>query len=187
MVRRALRYLLLAASVVLALSASVLAYFAYTRFFRYQRAVDKIYERIPAEERQMSAPARRVMERTEPDSTRTNIVSRYLLSEIAPARVRIAEWNVRGMLWMWLLPRRFDPEQRLNLFAHFLAFEGGSGIAYGARKYLGKSASQLTEDEALKLMAISASPLAYSPAKHPDRFRQRLKITTDRYRVAVER
>src|SRR5436309_16036912 len=113
MIRRALRILLVGLTLVVGLTAIGFAYFSYTRFFRYQAEVDKIYERIPAEDRQFSAAVRRVLEKTEPDSTRTWIVSRSLLAQIAPARVGRAEWNLRGMVWDWLLPRRFDPAQRL--------------------------------------------------------------------------
>jgi len=182
--RRILRILGLSVALVLGLTASVFAYFAYTRFVRYQPAVDKIYENIPQEDRHFSTSARRVLTTTEADSARTYYVSVCLLAEVAPARVRMGEWHFRNALWVWLLPRRFDPEQRLLLFAHFLPLEGGSGLAYGARKYFGKAASQLNEAETLQLVAISRSPRAFSPSQHPDRFRQRLKLITERYRAA---
>ena len=183
MIRRAFRILLVGITLGVGLTAIGFAYFTYTRFFRYQPDVDRIYERIPAEDRQFSAAVRRVLERTEPDSTRTWIVSRSLLAQIAPARVGRAEWNLRGMVWDWLLPRRFDPEQRLILFAHVLPLDGGSGLTYGARKYFGKRASQLNESEALQLVAIVFAP-RHELRMHPDHFRQRLETVTQRYRMA---
>jgi len=183
MIRRALRILLVGITLVVGLSAIGFACFIYTRFFRYQAEVDTVYGRIPAEDRHVSAAVRRVLEKVEPDSTRTWIVSRSLLAQIAPARVGRAEWNLRGVLWDWLLPRRFDPEQRLILFAHVLPFDGGSGLTYGAGKYFGKRASELDESEALQLLAIAFSP-RHELATHPDRFRQRLQTMTQRYRTA---
>jgi hypothetical protein len=176
MIRRAFRILLIGITLVLGVIAIGLAYFAYTRFFRYQAAVDRIYENIPAEEQRLSAAVRGVLETTEPDSTRTWVISRSLLSQLAPGQVRRGEWNLRGMLWVCLLPWRFDPEQRLILFAHELPFEGGVGLTYGARRYFGKPPSQLTESEALQLVTRSFSP------RNPDRFQQRLEILTQRYR-----
>jgi hypothetical protein len=184
MIRRALRILVLGMTLVPRLSASVLAYFAYTRFFRYQPAVDKIYEKIPFEERHLPASVRRVLAKTGTDSRRTYFVSVCLLSQVAPAHVRMGEWHLRNAVWCWLLPRRFDPEQRLVLFSHFLPLEGGSSLTYGARKYFGKTLSQLSEDETLQLLVVSYSPSVYSPSQHPDRFRERLKLITDRYRTA---
>lgn len=177
-IRRALRVVLIFITLVVGLSAIGLSYLVYTRFFRYQAAVDRIYENIPAEEHRLSAAVRGVLEKTEADSVRTWVVARSLLSQILPGRVRTAEWNIRGMLWNWLLPRRFDPEQRLVLFAHELPFEGGLGLTYGARQYFGKRPSQLNESEALQLVAMSFSP------RNPDRFRRRLEIMTQRYRTA---
>jgi hypothetical protein len=183
MIRRAIRILLAGITLLVGLSAVGLACFTYTRFFRYQAEVDTIYERIPAEDRHVSAAVRRVLEKTEPDSTRTWIVSRSLLAQIAPARVGMAEWNLRGVLWDWLLPMRFDPQERLILFANVLPFDGGSGLTYGARKYFEKRASQLDESEALQLLAITFSP-GHEWTTHPDRFRQRLETVTQRYRRA---
>jgi len=177
MIRRVLRILLIGTTLVVGLIASGLAYFAYTRFFRYQAAVDAIYENIPAEEHRLSAAVRGVLEKTEPDSVRTSVVSRSLLSQLAPGHVRMGEWNLRGMLWVCLLPWRFGPEQRLVLFAHELPFEGGFGLTYGARRYFGKRPSQLSESEALQLVTRSFSP------RNPDVFQQRLEIMTQRYRT----
>jgi hypothetical protein len=185
MIRRAIRWSLVGVTILLGLATAFVAYFSYTRFLRYQPAVDRLYAGLSPEDRTLSGPARRVFETIEPDSMRTYDISKSLLFQVAPSPVRMGEWHLRNTLWVWLLPRRFDPEKRLLLFAHFLPLEGGSGVGYGAHKYFGKSPNQLSETEALQLLTIARSPAAYSPTGHPDRFRDRLKVLSERYRASV--
>lgn len=163
------------------LLAALLAYLSYSTFFRYQVGVDKIYEAIPQNEKHLSSAARRVFTTLEPESHLSYLVSTWLLSELTPQHVRMAEWHMRNAFWMLLLPHRIGPEARIVLYAHYLPLEGGRGVAYGAQKYFGKLPSQLSETDALILFTIARSPSANSPTLCPDRFRERLWYYTNQY------
>jgi membrane carboxypeptidase/penicillin-binding protein PbpC len=63
----------------------------------------------------------------------------------------------------------------LALYAHFMQFEGGRGLTYGAEHYYGSLPSELSDREALELFVISKSPAENSPSKNPGRFRSEVE------------
>ncbi len=185
MIRCIFRWLAASAAVTFVLLAGGIGYFAYSRFFRYQPQVDRVFSTISEDERHLSPTARKVIVALEPESNRTYFVAVSLLAEVAPTRVRMGEWHARNALWVLLLPRRFDEEERLLMFAHFLRMEGGTGVGYGARRYFRKAPSQLNESEIMQLLVIGRSPAMYSPSRHPDRFRKRLEVLRSLYRESA--
>ncbi|HEX8252187.1 MAG TPA: transglycosylase domain-containing protein [Thermoanaerobaculia bacterium] len=169
---------------VIAIWAAILLllvlWFAYSRFYRYQADVERVVASITAEERGLSAEARDVFVTLEGESL-VWTVSRGLLGEVAPARVRMSEWHLRGLLWSVLLPRRVSDEELLLLYARLMAFEEGRGVVYGARRYFGKTPAQLTADDAIALTVIARSPRLYSPTHRPRDFKRMVALKTRQY------
>jgi membrane carboxypeptidase/penicillin-binding protein PbpC len=110
------------------------------------------------------------------------LVTRNLLADIAPRRVTITEWHLRGAIWTALLPRRLGPEKLFLLYCHYLPFEDGHGLTYGSEKYFQTKPADLTTDQALVLLVISRSPRAHSPSRHPERFQQAMSWYRARYK-----
>ncbi|MCC6430674.1 MAG: PBP1A family penicillin-binding protein [Gemmatimonadaceae bacterium] len=72
------------------------------------------------------------------------------------------------------MEKHYNKEQILEAFLNQISFGRGSfGIEMGARQYFGKSASELTLEEAASLASMPKSPVLYDPARYPDRNRQR--------------
>src|SRR2546430_13854785 len=125
MIKRALRGAGIAMLIVLGVVAAGFAYFSYTRFFKYQRAVNRIYVGIPREEREWSPASRRVFTTLEPESALTYFASTRLMLEVAPESVGMPEWHLRSALWVLLLPCKYSFNDRALFYAHYLPSEGG--------------------------------------------------------------
>ncbi len=78
------------------------------------------------------------------------------------------EWHAQGFVWQLLTPRRLTEDQMIALYCRYLAFEGGRGLAYGARHYCSTTPDRLTAEEVLELIAISRSPSRFSRGRNRD-------------------
>ncbi len=164
-----MRRLITALAITVIALVGLTVYLVYTRFITYQAAVDRIVVDLPSEERDLSAEVRDVIERLQGPAISWS-VSCGLLLDIVPSQVKIDEWHLRGGLWEHLLPLRLARRDLISLYAHYMVFEGGRGVAYGARHYYAKSPAALTVEEAVSLVAISRGPDMYSPQHHRERY-----------------
>lgn len=166
------RKLALYLGVVILLVALPLAYFVITRYVVYQGDVTRVVERVMAMAGAgpLSPAAADVIVKLRRDEM-PYAVSVALLSELAPSPVRMGTWHARGALWEALLPLRLSDEEMLALYSHYLPFEGGQGIAFGARTYFGKPAASLSAEEAIGLLVISARPAHNAPQVNPEAYR----------------
>ena len=178
-----MRKFLISLVLLLILSATAMGWLVYSRFWRYQTSVDQIRRSLPRDERSMSREAANVIKTLEAQGMPW-IVSRNILADVAPEPVPISEWQVRGMIWESLLPRRLSNEEITVLYAHYMQFEGGSGLAFGSQKYFGTSPRQLTADQAIQLCVIAHSPKRYSPSHHPEAFSSAVARYRAKYRTA---
>ena len=178
-----MRKLLLSLGLWLFVSATAIGWLVHSQFWRYQKAVDQIRQSVPRDERSMSREAADVIQTVEAQGMPW-IVSRSILADVAPRPVRMSEWHVRGAIWECLLPRRLSKEELTVLYAHYMQFEGGTGLAFGSQRYFGISPRQLTADQAIELCVIADSPGLHSPFRHPEAFRSAVARYRAKYRTA---
>lgn len=112
-------------------------------------------------------------------------VARSLVAQPGSERPQPAAWHSRNLAWRLVLPLRYREEERLALYAHFLPFEGGSGLAYGARRYFAKSPAELSDEEILQLLVISRSPSLYSPTRNPGRLAGEVRRLREKHGLGV--
>ena len=74
------------------------------------------------------------------------------------------------------LERRLPKKRILELYLNVIEFGPRTfGVEAAARRYLGKSASELSREEAATLAAVIPSPRIYDPFRHPDRVARRAR------------
>jgi len=74
------------------------------------------------------------------------------------------------------LERRLPKKRILELYLNVIEFGPRTfGVEAAARRYLGKSASELSREEAATLAAVIPSPRIYDPVRHPDRLARRAR------------
>src|SRR5437870_13200906 len=129
-----MRKFLVSLVLLLIFSAIAGSWLVYSRFWRYQNSVDQIRRSVPRDERSMSREAANVIKRLDAQGMPW-IVSRNILADVAPGPVPMSEWHVRGVIWEYLLPRRLSSDELTVLYAHYMQFESGSGLAFGSQKY----------------------------------------------------
>ncbi|MDQ4081026.1 MAG: PBP1A family penicillin-binding protein [Gemmatimonadota bacterium] len=72
------------------------------------------------------------------------------------------------------MEKRYTKDEILEAYLNQISFgHGWFGIEAAARHYFGKSASQLTLEEAATLAALPKGPAIYDPIRHPDRAKSR--------------
>jgi hypothetical protein len=135
----------------------VAAYFVYTRFYRYQPAVDVIVHSIPNETRDISPQARDVFQKLDGKAIPW-IDSKYLLGEVAPARVSMTEWHFRGALWNALLPTRLNEKELMAVYCQSMYLGDVHGIAAGAKSLYNKKPNQLSTEDSIRLVTIFRRP-----------------------------
>ena len=182
MLRRIARSIAVAFAVIVVIIACLATYLSYTRFYRYQDQVDHFVASIPSEDRVVSPSAQDVFEKLDGQAM-TWIATRCLLQQVAPARVPMSEWHVRGLIWQVLLPRRLPHDKIMAVYTHCMYSRDANGISAVSKAVYGKPASELTTSEAIGLVAISRQPSA-SPDRNPERFRENVQRLTQRYRAA---
>ncbi len=74
------------------------------------------------------------------------------------------------------LEDRLPKKRILELYLNVIEFGPRTfGVEAAARRYMGKSAAELSRDEAATLAAVIPSPRIYDPVRHPDRVSRRAR------------
>lgn len=91
---------------------------------------------------------------------------------LSPART---PWRKLRELWIARrLERRLSKKRILELYLNVIEFGPRTfGVEAAARRYMGKSAHDLSRSEAATLAAVIPSPRIYDPVRHPDRVARR--------------
>jgi hypothetical protein len=133
-----------AAAVVVLIVATGVGYITYTRFWRYQARVDSIVAKTPPIP--LSPEARQVFISIDGQAMPW-IASKYLLFQIAPQRVPMAEWHLRGAIWTVLLSKRLSSDEIINLYCT------AGAVPSVAKKLCKKPPSALARNEAVAVAA----------------------------------
>ena len=93
---------------------------------------------------------------------------------LSPART---PWRkLRELAIARRLERRLPKKRILELYLNVIEFGPRTfGVEAAARRYLGKSAADVSREEAATLAAVIPSPRIYDPVKHPDRVARRAR------------
>ena len=93
---------------------------------------------------------------------------------LSPART---PWRkLRELAIARRLESRLSKKRILELYLNLIEFGPRTfGVEAAARRYLGKSAAEVSRDEAATLAAVIPSPRIYDPVKHPDRVARRAR------------
>ncbi len=109
-------------------------------------------------------------------STITQQLARNLYDEEV-GRERTVSRKIKEAIVAVFLEKNYTKEEILNFYLNTVSF---GGIIYGieaaARYYFGKSASELTPDEAATLIGMLKGPSLYNPKRHPKRAQKRRNI-----------
>jgi monofunctional biosynthetic peptidoglycan transglycosylase len=91
---------------------------------------------------------------------------------LSPART---PWRkLRELVIARRLERTLSKKRILELYLNVIEFGPRTfGVEAAARRYMGKSARDLTRTEAATLAAVIPSPRIYDPVRHPDRVARR--------------
>ena len=74
------------------------------------------------------------------------------------------------------LEKDLSKKRILELYLNVIEFGSRTfGVEAAARRYLGKSAAEVSREEAATLAAVIPSPRIYDPVKHPDRVARRAR------------
>lgn len=174
--------------VSLGTASIILAYvtwYTQTHFFAYQDRIDALLATLPPGEADPPPLLSEAVAKIEGERA-INWVARGLVAEIYDKPMRQLEWHIVTALWSLALPLRLDEREIVALYANFMVFEGGRGLAYGARRYFDKAPVNLTLDEILGLLAISRAPRANSPERRPENYRRQLERLRRDYRRAAD-
>lgn len=159
--------------------------YAETHFYAYQDDVDALLTSLPAAEAKPPRVVRDVVPKVEGRGVAAR-VSSSLVARLLYGDGRPEIWREANLLWSALLPLRLEDRDMLVLYGHFLPFEGGQGLAYGARAYFAKAPGELTPDEVLGLVAIARAPKANSPTAAPESYQAAVAKLRETYRIASE-
>ena len=93
---------------------------------------------------------------------------------LSPART---PWRkLRELAIARRLEQRLSKKRILELYLNVIEFGPRTfGVEAAARRYLGKSAADVSREEAATLAAVIPSPRIYDPVKHPDRVARRAR------------
>jgi monofunctional biosynthetic peptidoglycan transglycosylase len=91
---------------------------------------------------------------------------------LSPART---PWRkLRELAIAWRLEHTLSKKRILELYLNVIEFGPRTyGVEAAARRYAGRSAEDLSREQAALLAAVIPSPLIYDPVRHPDRVRRR--------------
>ncbi len=161
------------------------SFYAETQFYAYQDDVDALLASLPAAEAEPPQVVREVVPKVEGRGVAAR-VSNSLVAQLLDGDGRPEVRREANLLWSTLLPLRLEDREMLALYGHFLPFEGGRGLNYGARAYFDKAPGELTADEVLGLVAIARAPKANSPTAAPERYQAAVAKLRETYRIASE-
>lgn len=167
-----------------AILAVYIAWYTQVHFFIYQDRVDAVLANLPPGEANPPSLLSEIVHRVEGKHA-VYFVARNLVAETHGKPMRMIDWHVTNALWSGLLPLRLSQRDITALYGHFMVFEGGRGLNYGARRYFGKAPTDLTLDEMLGLLAISRAPFHYSPERQPENYRRQLERLRSEYQHAA--
>ena len=109
-------------------------------------------------------------------STITQQLARNLYDEEV-GRERTVNRKIKEAIVSVFLERNYTKDEILNFYLNTVSF---GGIIYGieaaSRYYFGKSAKELTPDEAATLIGMLQAPSYYNPKRHPKRAEKRRNI-----------
>jgi monofunctional glycosyltransferase len=93
---------------------------------------------------------------------------------LSPART---PWRkLRELAIARRLENRLPKKRILELYLNVIEFGPRTfGVEAAARRYIGKSAADVSREEAATLAAVIPSPRIYDPVKHPDRVARRAR------------
>lgn len=93
---------------------------------------------------------------------------------LSPART---PWRkLRELFIAWRLERTLPKKRILELYLNVIEFGPRTfGVEAAARRYMGKSARELSREQAATLAAVIPSPRIYDPVRHPDRVARRAR------------
>ncbi len=108
----------------------------------------------------------------------SSTITMQLSRNLFPERIRAADRTLRRKLLEVRVARdiehHFTKPQILQLYLNHIYFGAGAyGIEAAARQYFGKSAKDLTVEQAAVLAALPKAPSAYDPRHYADRARDR--------------
>lgn len=178
-----MRRLLIVTMMVVTTLGALMTWLVYSEFLSYQHAVDRILAALPNDEREIPSAVVNVLEELDGPMIPW-LATRGLLLEMSPEPVSPGRWHVRHGLWGVLLPLRLPRRDLTSLYAHYMAFEGGTGLSYGARHYYSKAPSGLSPEEAVGLVTISRAPGRFSPEQHRDQYDLMYRKLLAQYRAA---
>ena len=93
---------------------------------------------------------------------------------LSPARTPLRK--LRELFIAWRLERTLSKKRILELYLNVIEFGPRTfGVEAAARRYMGKSARELSREEAATLAAVIPSPRIYDPVRHPDRVARRAR------------
>lgn len=111
---------------------------------------------------------------TQGSSTITMQLSRNVFSDRIKASERTFRRKLLEVRVARDIERRFSKDEILELYLNHIYFGGGAwGIEAAARHYFGRSATDLTLEQAALLAALPKAPASYDPRRHEDRARSR--------------
>jgi penicillin-binding protein 1A len=91
------------------------------------------------------------------------------------------ERKMREMILASRLERSFSKSEILELYLNSIYLgRASSGVEMAARSYFGKSARELNLSEGALLAGITKGPNYFSPARHPDRAKERFRYVVGR-------
>jgi hypothetical protein len=160
--------------VVVVLVTGIGAVAAYSTYFAHSGEVDDLLASMPSSERQPPPAFYEALHRIHSGEQVTTFAARSLVEQLYPNRGSTLRWHYRFAVWAFLLPHFRRADEYVPIFAHFMPFEDGRGLAKASSYYFEKSATELTYEEALSLVIISRSPSRYSPSRSPTVFRREL-------------
>ncbi|OXT01896.1 penicillin-binding protein [Notoacmeibacter marinus] len=111
--------------------------------------------------------------RTRGASTLTQQLAKNLF--LSPER-SIERKAQEAMMALWL-ERKYSKDAILQMYLNRVYFGSGAyGVEAASRRYFGKSAREVTVDEAALLAGLLKAPSALSPAKAPDKAKARAEV-----------
>lgn len=144
-----------------------LLWYSKTAYGDSQTEVDQLLASLSPGELEPPATLVKLILRLQEDAF-THVVCRDVIGHLEGSDGDIQPMQLRVLLWRYLLPKRIGRKLMLALYAHFMSFEGGRGMTYGARHYFDKAPADLSDDECLALYVTSLAPSRYSPTRNEE-------------------
>ena len=117
---------------------------------------------VPSDEKNLSSEQSEIFRKLKLVENDTSSTNRLIMRCLNNERISNRDYVLYGITWNIMLPLWYNYTERLILYLHLMPFSGGNGLKYGAQHYFSKSINELTQDELLRLIAISRSPTNFS-------------------------